>query len=193
MSTQIGASRYLALILLILLAACTPAPAPPPTSVTAAPPSSPTAPPTPRPTAPPPITAVPEPTVPPGALVLWAAVDASYLEALQRLIADESRSLGIEVQVLGKSADGLHTDLRAATLGGLPLPDLIWGTQDDLGILRGEGLLQPAADRLNAAAFIPATIASRSSVGGRQSPRPARCSYSITSGWSTVRRARAMS
>jgi arabinogalactan oligomer/maltooligosaccharide transport system substrate-binding protein len=159
MSTQIGAPRYLALILLVLLAACTPAPAPPPTSVPASPTRSPTTPPTPRATAPPPITAVPEPTVPPGALVLWAAVDASHLEALQRLIADESRSLGIDVQVYGKSADGLHTDLRAAGLGGLPLPDLIWGTQDDLGILRREGLLRSAADRLNAAAFIPATIA----------------------------------
>jgi ABC-type glycerol-3-phosphate transport system substrate-binding protein len=65
----------------------------------------------------------------------------------------------VEVQVIGKSPDGLHADLRAAVLAGLSLPDLIWGTQDDLGILQRQGLLQPAGDRLDAAAFLPATIA----------------------------------
>src|SRR5262245_56398408 len=153
--------RHSILALLLMLTACAPAPAPPPTALPTSLPS-PTARPTivasPRPTAAPAVTTVAEPTAPPGALVLWAAAEGSQLEALQRLIADTGHAIGAEVQVVGKSSDGLHADLRAATLAGLPLPDLIWGTQDDLGILWRQGFLQPADDRLDAAAFLPATI-----------------------------------
>ncbi|HET9224145.1 MAG TPA: extracellular solute-binding protein [Roseiflexaceae bacterium] len=154
--------RQLALFtLLILLASCSPAPPPPPTALPTAqatPTVRPTALPTPRPTAPPAITIVAEPTARPGALTLWAAAEEPRLEALRKLITDTSRPLGVEVQVVGKSPDGLHADLRAAVLAGLPLPDLIWGTQDDLGIVQRQGLLQPAGDRLDAEAFLPATI-----------------------------------
>jgi arabinogalactan oligomer/maltooligosaccharide transport system substrate-binding protein len=157
--------RVLTPILICLLAACSPAPAPIPTP--AGPTSLPSAPATPQPTAAPPVTAIVEPTAPPGALVLWAAATGPQLEALQHLVADASRAVGAEVQVIGKSADGLHADLRANALSGLPPPDLIWGTQDDLGILQREGMLQPARDRLNAAAFIPATIAGATVEGQR--------------------------
>jgi ABC-type glycerol-3-phosphate transport system substrate-binding protein len=98
---------------------------------------------------------------------VWAAAEGPRLEALRKLLADTSRAIGAEVQVVGKSQDGLHADLRAAVLSGLPLPDLIWGTQDDLGILRRQGLLQPTGDRLDAAAFLPATIAGATLDGER--------------------------
>jgi maltose-binding protein MalE len=104
------------------------------------------------------VTTVAEPTAKPGALTLWAAAEEPRLEALRKLIADTSRPLGVEVLVVGKSQDGLHADLRAAVLAGLPLPDLIWGTQDDLGIVQRQDLLQPAGDQLDAEAFLPATI-----------------------------------
>jgi arabinogalactan oligomer / maltooligosaccharide transport system substrate-binding protein len=163
--------RYVTLVFLLLLASCAPVPAPLPTVLptaspapTARPTSIPT---TPRPTAAPVVTAVAQPTAPPGALILWATVEEPRLEALRKLVADTSRTIGVEVQVIGKSQDGLHADLRAAALAGLPLPDLIWGTQDDLGIIRRQGILQPAGDRLDAAAFLPATIAGATLDGKR--------------------------
>jgi ABC-type glycerol-3-phosphate transport system substrate-binding protein len=146
------------LIVCFLLGACSPAPAPSPTEMPAAPTMRPTALPTPRPSAPPPITAIPRPTAVPGALVLWAATTEEQLEPVRSLIADLSRSLGCDIQVIGKSADGLQADLRAAALAGLPLPDLLWGSQDDLGIVLQQGLLQPATDGLDEGAFIPAVI-----------------------------------
>ena len=155
--TRQWATGHLVLVLLCLLTACSPAPAP--TKIVTPTPARPTPLPTRRPTAPPPITAIPQPTAPPGALVLWAPMEGPQLEALQRLIADLSQPLGVEVQVIGKSADGLHADLSAAALAGLAPPDLLWGTQDDLGIVQRQGLLQPAVDGLNEGAFIPAAIA----------------------------------
>ena len=49
--------------------------------------------------------------------------------------------------MIGKSGDGLVTDVRADVLGGLPPPDLVWGTEDELGFLQRDGLLQPATRR----------------------------------------------
>jgi arabinogalactan oligomer/maltooligosaccharide transport system substrate-binding protein len=155
------------LIVCVLLGACSPVPAPSPTEMPAAPTMRPTALPTPRPSAPPPITAIPRPTAAPGALVLWAATTEEQLEPLRSLIADLSRSLGFDIQVIGKSADGMQADLRAAALAGLPLPDLLWGSQDDLGIVLQQGLLQPAADGLDEGAFIPAVIAGATLDGQR--------------------------
>jgi arabinogalactan oligomer/maltooligosaccharide transport system substrate-binding protein len=150
----------LVLIFLCLLAACGPTPpipaTPPPTSVSSLPTARPV---TPRPTLPPPVTTVLEPTPPPGGLVLWAVAGGPQLDALKRLIAELSQPIGVEVSVVGKSANGLQADIRANALVGLPQPDLIWGTQDDLGILQREGMLQPAGDGLDSAAFIPAVIA----------------------------------
>src|SRR6185503_14896604 len=106
--------RHLALALLVLLASCVPVPPPAPTALPTAlpvPTASPTFPPSPRPTAAPAVTAVVAPTAEPGALVLWAAAEAARLEALRKLVGDLSRSIGVEVQVIGKSQDGLHADL----------------------------------------------------------------------------------
>jgi ABC-type glycerol-3-phosphate transport system substrate-binding protein len=160
------ASRLPALLLILSLAACSPAPAPPtPAPSTALPTRAPTA--APRPTAAPAITNIPAATPPPSALVLWAVADGPRLDALKRLIAELSEPLGSEVAVVGKSADGLVTDIRADALGGLPSPDLIWGTQEELGFLQRDGMLQPAADGLDASAFLPATIAGATLEGKR--------------------------
>jgi maltose-binding protein MalE len=151
-------ARLSALLLILLLAACSPTPpSPTPIASTALPTRAPTA--APRPTAIPPITNIPAPTPPPSALVLWAVADGAELAALKSLVADLSRSIGSEVVVVGKSADGLVTDIHADALVGLPPPDLIWGTDDELGLLQRDGLLQPAADGLEPGAFLPATIA----------------------------------
>lgn len=133
-------------------------PAPEPTATIPPPTPSPTVAPTPRPTQAPPVTSLPQPTPEPGELVLWAAVTEAQQEPLRQLIEQVSKMLEIEVQLTTKSTDALQADLHAALIADLPLPDLVWGTQDDLGILARQGLIQPAKDDLAADQFILATI-----------------------------------
>jgi maltose-binding protein MalE len=79
-------------------------------------------------------------------------------DALRNLLADAAHVAGVEVAISVKSADGLAADVRAASLAGLPLPDLVWGSQDDLGILQRAGAIQPADDGLEPGDFLPATV-----------------------------------
>jgi ABC-type glycerol-3-phosphate transport system substrate-binding protein len=159
----------LALILpLFLFAACsfsTPQPPPAPTSVSVPSTPAPTA--APRPTALPPVTNVPETPAPPSALVLWAVAEGDELDALRQLVADLSLPLGADLVVVGKSADGVLADVRANALAGIPPPDLIWGTQDELALLREDELLQPAGDGLPDADFLPAVIEGATADGQR--------------------------
>jgi ABC-type glycerol-3-phosphate transport system substrate-binding protein len=90
---------------------------------------------------------------------MWAIASGPQLEALSRLVADLAQPIGVDTVVIGKSADGLLADIRADALAGLPPPDLIWGTQDELGLLQRDDLLQPAADKLAENALLPATVA----------------------------------
>ena len=159
-------ARLCALLFVICLAACNSSPVvPTPIPVVPRPTAAPTA--APRPTAAPAVTTIAQPAAPPSALVLWAVVDDSQLEPLRRLIADLSQPIGAEVVVIKKSADGLLADIRADALAGLPLPDLIWGTQDELGILQGDDMLQPAAESLAENAMLPATVAGATLQGRR--------------------------
>jgi len=157
-------SRPSILLLLLLLAACSSAPElPTPTLAPAIPNSAPSAVATsataaPRPTAAPAVTNIPAPEPPPSALVLWAVAEGQRLEALKRLVAELRRPDGVEIVVVGKSASGLVTDIRADALAGLPPPDLVWSSTEDLGFLQREGLLQPADDGLDVSAFLPAAI-----------------------------------
>jgi arabinogalactan oligomer/maltooligosaccharide transport system substrate-binding protein len=80
------------------------------------------------------------------------------LEAIKQLVADLRRPSDVEVVVVGKSASGLVTDIRSDALAGLPPPDLVWSSTEDLGFLQREGMLQPADDGLEASAFLPAAI-----------------------------------
>jgi ABC-type glycerol-3-phosphate transport system substrate-binding protein len=73
-------------------------------------------------------------------------------------VAEQRRPDDVEVAVVGKSASGLVTDLRSDALAGLPPPDLVWSSTEDLGFLQREGMLQPADDGLDADAFLPAAI-----------------------------------
>lgn len=157
--------RLCALVLILALAACQRDDAAP----TSLPPGLPTAAPTlaPRPTAAPPITAVAQPTPSPSGLTLWAVAQGAELEALRRLVGDLAAASGAQVLVVGKSADALLADIRADALAGLPPPDLIWGTQDELGLLMRADLLQPAADGLAEQAFLPATLAGAQLEGQR--------------------------
>ncbi len=156
-----------ALPLLFLLAACVAAPTPAPTAFPPTATGVPTAIPTLRATSTPTALPTPEPTAPPAALIVWAIAEGPRLEGLQRLLADVGRSRGVEVRVVGKSADGLLSDVRAATLADLPLPDLFWGTQDELGIFQGQDLLQLAADELQSNDLLPAAIAGATLDGQR--------------------------
>jgi arabinogalactan oligomer / maltooligosaccharide transport system substrate-binding protein len=149
--------------LLFVLAACsvTPVPPAPPTPI---PPnrapsalaSAPTA--APQATAAPAITNIPAPTPPPSALILWAVAEGPRLDAIKQLVADLRRPEDVAVIVVGKSASGLVTDIRSDALAGLPPPDLVWSSTEDLGFLQRDGMLQPADDRLEASAFLPAVI-----------------------------------
>lgn len=156
-------SRFLVYVVVLLLTACSTTPTiPAPTLI----PSSPNSPPNatsaptaaPRPTAAPAVTNIPAPEPAPSALVLWAVAEGPRLEALKQLVAGLRRPDDVEVAVVGKSASGLVTDLRSDALAGLPPPDLVWSSTEDLGFLQREGMLQPAADGLEPSAFLPATI-----------------------------------
>src|SRR5262245_23989072 len=156
--------RLWILLLMLLLPACSSAPAPTPPTLG---PSNPNRAPTaaassatiaPRPTAPPVVTNISVPTPPPSALVLWAVAEEPRLEALKRLVADLRSAEGVDVVLVGKSASGLVTDIRSDALAGLPPPDLIWSGSEDLGFLQREGLLQPAADGIDTSAFLSAAI-----------------------------------
>ena len=150
-------SRLCALICVIALAACQSTPeVPTPPALPPPPTAAPTA--APRPTATPAVSTVAQPVAAPSALVLWAVVGDAQLDALRRLVADIARPSGAEVVVIKKSADGLVADIRADALAGLPPPDLVWGTQDELGLLQRDDMLQTAKDGLAADAMLPATI-----------------------------------
>jgi len=90
--------------------------------------------------------------------VLWVVAEGPRLDAIKRLVADLRRPDDAEVIVVGKSASGLVTDIRSDALAGLPPPDLVWSSTEDLGFLQREGMLQPADDGLEASAFLPAVI-----------------------------------
>jgi arabinogalactan oligomer/maltooligosaccharide transport system substrate-binding protein len=157
-------SRLSLCLLLLLLAACSVTPAPPASPLlTAIPNSAPSvvassAPAAPQATAAPAITNIPAPTPPPSALILWAVAAGPRLDAIKQLVADLRRPDDAEVIVVGKSASGLVTDIRSDALAGLPPPDLVWSSTEDLGFLQREGMLQPADDGLEASAFLPAAI-----------------------------------
>jgi arabinogalactan oligomer / maltooligosaccharide transport system substrate-binding protein len=91
-------------------------------------------------------------------LTVWAVATDERREALRSLVADAAHVAGVEITLSLKSADGLSADVRAAELAGLPLPDVVWGNQDDLGILQRAGAIQPAAEGLRPEEFLPAVV-----------------------------------
>lgn len=160
--------RLLLIAALVLLASCAPS-TPAPSEQTPLPSPQPTSTPqpSPRPTRPPSITTVPEAPATPSTLTLWAVAEGPRAEALTALIGATAAQLGVEVAVLPKSADALQADIRANALVGAAPPDMIWGSQEDLALLRQLGAIQPAADGLPDDGFIPATVAGASADGQR--------------------------
>jgi ABC-type glycerol-3-phosphate transport system substrate-binding protein len=158
--------RYRWLLILILLAACAnpPAPVATPLPPTAPPPASAT----PQPPTRQPATATPAPTsAPERPLLLWAIVPETRREAFAQLMRDAAHIAGVEVTIEFRSADGVAAEVRAAQLTGGALPDLVWGSQDDLGILQRAGALQPADDGIAESGMLAATIAGAQVAGER--------------------------
>lgn len=152
-----------AMVVCLMLAACSPTPAPTPTAS----PAAATVSASPRPTVTPAATIAPAPTPEPGALILWATIAPEQAPALQKLIDDLATPLGIQVMVTAKTSDGLQADLRALALAKLATPDLIIGSQGDMGLLQRGNLIQPADDGLDPGAFVPA-VASNATFGGNR-------------------------
>jgi maltose-binding protein MalE len=123
------------------------------------------------------VTNIPQPTAAPSALTLWAVLPETQRTAFEKLIAEVSQGIHIQVVVTPKTVDGLQADIRSNILGGLPPPDLIWASQSDLGLLHRSDLLQPAKDGLDMAAFLPATMSGATLDGKRWGTPVAAQSY----------------
>ncbi|HMO56456.1 MAG TPA: extracellular solute-binding protein [Roseiflexaceae bacterium] len=154
----------------LLLGACAAPPAlPSPIATlppTAAPPPRPL--PSATPTVQPPSTPLPRATpIPTRRLTLWAVVPEAQHDAFVRLLRDAAVAAGIELQIELRSADGLAADIQAAQISDAQLPDLVWGNQDDLGILQRAGVLQPAPDSVDETELLAATVAG-AAIDGRR-------------------------
>lgn len=113
-----------------------------------------------RPTAAPQATVASQPLEPPGSLVLWTTEQGPALEFVRQLAATWGQRDGLTINVIGKSSDGIRTDLIAADLVDGDTPDLFWGNQDDLAGLLADDRLQPFGTAESAGTFIPATVSS---------------------------------
>lgn len=154
--------RILLLILLPLLVACAGACSSAPDTAALPPPTAP------RPTQPPTAAATSTPTLPasptatatpqPDTLMLWTTEQGRALELVRALAQEFGQQAGVSVQVVPRSTDTLRLDLIEAALVDEPLPDLIWGNQDDLAELLIDDQLQPIDQHEETEPFIPALI-----------------------------------
>lgn len=164
--------HHLVLLVALLLAACAQSAAAPPTAPPAPPsptlpaPAATSAPPT-ATRAAPTMTPPPSPTPTPAPLTIWAAGDETRLDALSRLIDEAAAETGVTVRVSVSSSDALIALLRVAQLDDQPLPDVIWGTGDDLAIVRAAGLIQPVPQPAANARLLPAVVTGASADGKR--------------------------
>jgi ABC-type glycerol-3-phosphate transport system substrate-binding protein len=152
-------------VLALLLAACGPATTPGAVAPTAeAPASTATSDPTTATPAPSPTTAPPTPTPLPDRLSLWTSEQGAALDLVRELAAEFSTQSdqNVMIDVLPQHPDNLRVALLAAQATGDPLPDLIWGSEDDLAELLLDGQLQPAAEVFARDDFLPALLESGS-------------------------------
>lgn len=145
---------FLVCLLVLLLAACNSTPI----VETPTQPPAPTPRPSPVPTEAPPVTAQPQVTVTPGGLSVWAVADSAHRDALQKLLREIGEQADIDLVITMKSADALHADIQANLLADAPLPDLIWGTQEDIALLQRGGVIQPANDGIDSGVFVPVML-----------------------------------
>ncbi len=151
---------------ILLLAACgQPAAAlPTPTPVPTVAPATPVTPP-PSPTALP--TATPPPTPPPAPepLMVWLAGDQSQIEALTRLLTDAAAEAGVPVRITSGSPDAMIARLRVDQLDGRPPPDLIWGSGNDLAVLRTMGVIRSTRQKASPDEILPVVITGATTAG----------------------------
>jgi ABC-type glycerol-3-phosphate transport system substrate-binding protein len=89
-------------------------------------------------------------------LYIWVAEADAPLEAVRRSFTSFAAGATFDLQVTAVPPDSLRLSLLSARLAGEPLPDAVWGDQDDLADLRFDGLLAPLEPGLvdmNADAF----------------------------------------
>ncbi len=145
--------RSVASAVLLLVACAAPGPVATPTVPVTTP--LPSATPTPAPSATPLPSATPTPT-PRRQFTLWAVVPEARQAAFGGWIRDAAHLAGIEVSIVMRSADGLATDVAAARLTSIALPDAFYGDQDDLALLLTAEAIDPAADSIDDARLLPA-------------------------------------
>ena len=151
---------------ILLLAACGQPAAALPTStpVPTVAPATPVTPP-PSPTAPPTATPSPTPTPAPEPLMVWLAGDQSQIEALTRLLTDAAAEAGVPVRITSGSPDAMIARLRVDQLDGRPLPDLIWGSGNDLAILRTMGVIRSTRQKASPDEILPSVITGATTAG----------------------------
>jgi ABC-type glycerol-3-phosphate transport system substrate-binding protein len=71
-----------------------------------------------------------------------AEADAAF-EGVQRSLRSFAANAGFDLELTAVPPDSLRLGLLSARLAGEPLPDAVWGDQDDLADLRFDGLLAP--------------------------------------------------
>ncbi|NJN67635.1 MAG: extracellular solute-binding protein [Chloroflexaceae bacterium] len=91
-------------------------------------------------------------------LTLWTSEQGAVLEMVRTLAGEFGMQRGVEVAVVPKDADGLRVDMIAHELAGEPLPDLIWGNQEDLAGLLHDGFLQPVGPASAGGVFVRAAV-----------------------------------
>ncbi|NCC35434.1 MAG: extracellular solute-binding protein, partial [Chloroflexia bacterium] len=149
----------LALLLAMVATGCADSPPSPEIVVEQASEPSPTVTPTPRPSATPlPTRVPPTPTPALPALSIWVAEEGPALTTVQALFADLAQQANLELEVVPRPPDGLRLSIATASVRGEPLPDLIWGHQEDLAGLLLDGHLQPVPDALRSTEVLPALL-----------------------------------
>ncbi len=156
------------LLILILLAGCSALPPPTPSPsqpVASAPtvvrPTSGSTATLPRPSPSPP----PSPTPTPPPLTLWVAEEGPALDLVGALVAEFSQRSAIAIELRPRPPDGLRLSLATAALQGEGPPDLLWGDQEALAGLLGDGYLQPVPDEALPAETLPALLTAARSAG----------------------------
>ncbi len=103
-------------------------------------------------------TASPTPTPEPQRLTLWTSAQGDELQLISKLTREAGQQADMVIEVVALTETALRVELLAADLAGGPLPDVIWGSQDDLAELLLDEQLQPI-DMPNANDFLPALVA----------------------------------
>ena len=161
-----GIGIVAALLLALLLAACsTTTPPPPAPTSTAAGEGDEAVAARPTPTIPPPsptATDIPTPTstpVPTNTLLLWTSEQDEARDLVQQLAHEFGSQHAITITVIAKPPATMRIDMQANDLSGYPLPDVLWGSHDDLAELVHDQRLQPI--ELSTAeqdSFLPAAL-----------------------------------